>query len=357
MRTDDLDFHLPPELIAQEPSPDRSAARLLHYGRRDGAITHRHFVDLPKLLRPGDLLVFNDARVIPARFMLQKETGGRIEGLYLHTVDSGAWRVLLRNLGAPRPGMRLHFLLAPEIEARVIARFEGGEYELAVFVSSSAVPGGGTEALAATVLSRVGRMPLPPYIKRGKDCDRRDAVDQERYQTVYARQPGSVAAPTAGLHFTDQVLADIQKAGVQCTFVTLHVGLGTFQPITTDCLEDHPMHREAYSITAEAARAINQAAEDGRRIVAVGTTAARVLESQATDRPLEAYDGETGIFIYPSYLWKRVGAMVTNFHLPRTTLISLVAALVGLDEQRRIYQVAIEERYRFFSYGDAMLVE
>ncbi len=210
---------------------------------------------------------------------------------------------------------------------------------------------------ADALLARVGRMPLPPYIRRDKEHDERDALDRERYKTVFARSAGAVAAPTASLHFSHDLLAELAAAGIDRTFVTLHVGIGTFKPVTADRLADHAMHREAYTISAEAADALNAAKRDGRRIVAVGTTAARVLESQPTGEAFEPRSSDTAIFIYPPYTWRHVGAMITNFHLPRSTLIALVAALIGLDEQRRLYRIAIEERYRFFSYGDAMLIE
>ncbi len=210
---------------------------------------------------------------------------------------------------------------------------------------------------ATELLQKFGRMPLPPYIKRAKDHDQRDDLDREHYQTVYARQAGAVAAPTAGLHFTPDLLQSLDAAGIEKAFITLHVGMGTFKPVTTATLQEHVMHSERYTISAEAAEALNRAKDDKRRIMAVGTTSAHVLESQPADCPFEAKDDQTSIFIYPPYQWKHVDAMITNFHLPRSTLIAMIAALAGLDEQRRIYHTAIDERYRFFSYGDAMLVE
>jgi S-adenosylmethionine:tRNA ribosyltransferase-isomerase len=346
MRTDDLDFELPPELIAQSPVIDRAASRLLHYVRRDRSVTHRRFSDLPSFLEAGDLLVFNDAQVLPARFTLRKTTGGRVEGLFLTEPSPGRWRVMLKNLGGGS-GTKLTFEHEPGVSAEVTATIGGGEYELGV----------GTHEPALVLLSRVGRMPLPPYIRRDKDADERDAADRERYQTVYARTPGAVAAPTAGLHFTPDLLADLESRGIERAFVTLHVGLGTFKPVTADELSEHVMHLEAYTIPPETADALNRAKCERRRIVAVGTTSARVLESQPPGESFEPKTDETGIFIYPPYEWKHVGALLTNFHLPRSTLIALVAAMVGLDEQRRIYRAAIEQRYRFFSYGDAMLIE
>jgi len=347
MRTDELDFHLPPELIAQTPAPERAASRLLHYRRANQPIAHRTFAELPGLLRPGDLLVFNDAKVVPARFTLHKPTGGRVEGLYLGELAPGQWNVMLRNLGPAGPDVVLHFADAPDVSARVIERGERGEFRLAVESSEPAL----------VLLSRIGRMPLPPYIKRDKDHDARDAFDRERYQTVFARAPGAVAAPTAGLHFTDAVMRELDARCVERTFVTLHVGAGTFKPVTADELAEHHMHTEAYTIPPAAADEINRAKAEGRRIVAVGTTSARVLESQPADRPIEPKTAETSIFIYPPYAWRHVGALVTNFHLPRSTLIALVAAMVGLEEQRRMYREAIERRYRFFSYGDTSLIE
>jgi S-adenosylmethionine:tRNA ribosyltransferase-isomerase len=347
MRTDDLDFHLPPELIAQAPSADRAASRLMHYQMADQSVAHRRFSDLPSLLKPGDLLVFNDARVIPARFMLQKNTGGKIEGLFLSEPGPGQWRALLKNLGSAEPGTTLRFSQAPEVTATVIEKGSEGEYRLAV-------EGGGA---AETLLARIGRMPLPPYIKRGKDSDDRDPLDHERYQTVFAASPGSVAAPTAGLHFDESILNELARRGIEHTFITLHVGLGTFKPVTADSLELHAMHEEAYSIPQVAAEMLNRAKGDRRRIIAVGTTAARVLESQPADNSFVTKTDSTRIFIYPPYAWKHVDALITNFHLPRSTLIALVAARVGLAEQRRLYEIAITERYRFFSYGDAMFIE
>lgn len=348
MRTDELDFDLPPELIAQTPATDRAASRLLHYRRVDRSIEHRHFSDLPRLLKPGDLLVFNDARVVPARFALRKETGGHVEGLFLGQTGPRRWSVLLKNVGPMRsPDALLHFADAPDVTARIVERGEGGQFLLDVSIDEPAVQ----------FLRRVGRMPLPPYIKREKEHDARDELDRERYQTVYAKSEGSVAAPTAGLHFTPELLAALDVAGVERATVTLDVGLGTFKPVKAQRIEDHAMHVESYSISETAADQLNRAKRDGRRIVAVGTTSARVLESQPDDRPFEAKSDQTRILIFPPYRWKHVGALITNFHLPRSTLIALVCAFVGLDEQRWIYQIAIEQRYRFFSYGDAMLIE
>lgn len=346
VNTNDLDFELPLELIAQVPPAQRPASRLMHYRRDTRGVAGRTFSHLPKLLRRGDLLVFNDTRVLPARFALRKPSGGRCEGLFVAADAPGEWRVMLKNVGAG-VGALLVFAGDPAVRVEVIEKLAGGEYRVRV---SSTEP-------AEVLLARVGRMPLPPYIKRGKEQDERDALDRERYQTVFARSAGAVAAPTASLHFTNELLAELEGAGIDRTFVTLHVGIGTFKPVTADRLVDHAMHRESYTITAEAADALNAAKRDGRRIVAIGTTAARVLESQAAGQPFGPKSSDTAIFIYPPYAWRHVGALVTNFHLPRSTLIALVAAMIGLDEQRRLYRTAIEQGYRFFSYGDAMLIE
>jgi S-adenosylmethionine:tRNA ribosyltransferase-isomerase len=345
MRADELDFHLPPELIAQVPPDDRDASRLMHYRREDRSIAHRSFSELPKLLRPGDLLVFNDAQVIPARFTLIKPTGGRVEGLFVEQKSDGSWIVMLKNLGRVDREMKLHFAEESHLAAYAIAKLPDGQYQLRVETDESAI----------VLLSRIGRMPLPPYIKRDKDHDQLDDLDRRRYQTVYAKNAGSIAAPTAGLHFTPPLLQQLDDLRIERTFVTLHVGVGTFKPISADNLQDHVMHSESYSISETTADALNRAKRDRRRIIAVGTTSARVLESQ--DLVFEPKVAQTSIFIYPPYRQKHVDALITNFHLPRSTLIALVAAMVGLDEQRRLYQTAIEQNYRFFSYGDAMLIE
>jgi S-adenosylmethionine:tRNA ribosyltransferase-isomerase len=347
MKTDDLDFDLPPDLIAQTPPADRDHARLLRYLRGGGIISHHRFDELPSLLRRGDLLVFNDARVIPARFSLRKKSGGQIEATFLAEPHPGSWLVLLKDAGHPKVGTTLEFDSDPNLSARIAQIRGGGEYLLEISPPGAALP----------ILDRLGRMPLPPYIKRDKRLDPRDPLDRQRYQTVFAAAPGAVAAPTAGLHFTPQLLRALDAAAIGRAMITLHVGPGTFRPITTETLEAHTMHSEAYRLDQTAADQLNRAKSEGRRIIAVGTTAARVLESQPPGVPFAPIDGQTDIFIYPPYRWKHVDGLITNFHLPRSTLIALVAALIGLPEQRRIYREAIERRYRFFSYGDAMLIE
>jgi len=345
MHSDELDFDLPPELIAQLPPRNRSDSRLLHYSRADGSISHRRFGELPRLLRAGDLLVCNDTKVLPARFMLRKPTGGRIEALFLRHEHPLRWLVQLRALESYRGSFVFE---ADESLSAVWRRdLSGGVHEIELNSNQS----------AAELLARVGRMPLPPYIRRDRAADPRDDLDRERYQTVYARSAGSVAAPTAGLHFTPELLAELDAAGIQRTSVTLQVGLGTFKPVTADDLADHVMHAESYEISEEAAVALNLARAENRRVIAVGTTSARVLESHPPDEPWRPVRADTSIFIYPPYTWWHIGGLITNFHLPRSTLIALVAAFVGLDRQRRIYAEAIAQRYRFFSYGDAMLAE
>jgi S-adenosylmethionine:tRNA ribosyltransferase-isomerase len=343
---DELDYHLPDNLIAQEPLADRAASRLLHYCRFKRSIVHRTFRDLPGLVRPGDVMVFNDARVTPARFVLTKPTGGRVEALFVEQTNETAWWVMLRNLGALDPQMSLRFERDPDRVCRVARRIDAGLCEVEF----------GVPTHAGEVLDRIGRMPLPPYIKRDKSADERDDSDQARYQTVYASQPGAIAAPTAGLHFTDDVLRSLDAAGVIRATVTLYVGLGTFKPIEANVLDDHRMHVERYTLPADTCEKINKAKRQGGRVIAVGTTTTRVLESQAPGM-LEPITGTTDLFIRPPWTWRHVNGLVTNFHQPRSTLIALVAGWVGLSEQRRIYNDAIREGYRFLSYGDSMFVE
>ncbi len=348
MQTNDLDFDLPADLIAQHPLDERTASRLLHYRRDNRSIAHRTFADLPAICRPGDLLVFNDARVTRARFTLRKKTGGMVEGLFLALADGNRWRVLLKNVGPWSTDSRYELLGdAKAVLVRIAARFEAGEFLIEPI----------SDEPAYALLERIGRMPLPPYIRRDKVADARDAMDAERYQTVYASAGGSIAAPTAGLHFTTELLDTLDARGVERTEVTLNVGLGTFKPVTADTLEAHAMHRESYSIPQAAANAINRAKQEGRRVVAIGTTSARVLESAGVSEVRPVAYAETDICIFPPYRWKIVDALITNLHLPRSTLVALVMAMVGIDEQRRIYAEAIARRYRFFSYGDAMIIE
>ena len=334
-RVSDYEYELPPELIATHPAARREESRLLVYDRASGEIEHRSFSDLPSLLKPDDLLVLNDSKVRPAALAT---SDGRLEVLLLEETSPQHWVALVKPGARAKPGMRLHFAAAREensgeIEAEVLKTLPGGERVLRFFTAPD--------------LARIGEMPLPPYIRKRRGVlgeAEHEAADFERYQTVYARQEGSVAAPTAGLHFTPELLARFRHA-----FVTLHVGLGTFRPVKTEFLDDHEMHEEVYSIPP----GLEEAYETAGRVVAVGTTSARVLEAASNLRP---GGGRTRIFIHPPYEFRRVDALLTNFHLPHSTLLMLVSALVGRERLLEIYREAVARKYRFFSYGDAMLV-
>jgi S-adenosylmethionine:tRNA ribosyltransferase-isomerase len=342
MQLNDFDYFLPSELIAQEPADKREAARLMTLERQSGTIGETGFAELAGLFRDGDLLVLNDTRVIPARLFGAKESGGRVE-LFLvkKLIQPGEhWQCLIRSSKPPRPGtvIRLAEGMAAVVEQR-------GEEETWI-VSFS--PAEGFEAW----LERSGSMPLPPYIKRAAG-----ESDQERYQTVFAREKGAVAAPTAGLHFTEEILGEIRGRGVEIVTLTLHVGLGTFLPVRVDDLRQHRMHREYYRIPEETAMAINARKRSEGRVVAVGTTTTRALEHGVTvDGVLRAGAGEADIFIYPGYSFKVVDALVTNFHLPKSTLLMLVAAFAGKEFLLAAYAEAVRRRFRFYSYGDAMLI-
>ena len=345
----DFEYDLPPERIAQAPARPRDASRLMVLDRESGEVSHHHFRELPDLLRPDDLLVLNDTRVIQAVLAARRETGGRIEGCFLQTLEDGRWEVLLSGRGRLREGETLAVVDAddrPRASVRLESRGEGGVWTVR--------PTEPVDALA--LLETVGRPPLPPYIRRQRD-DPRTPADRTDYQTVYARRDGAVAAPTAGLHFTDRVLHRLEARGIERVTVTLHVGLGTFQPVRVERPGDHRMHEEWRDVSAEAAAAVNAAREAGRRVVAVGTTTVRALESAAeadgTVRPGRAW---TDLFIYPPHRFRVVGAMVTNFHLPRTTLLMMVAAFAGRERVLSAYREAVREGYRFYSYGDAMLI-
>lgn len=354
----DFDYPLPAELIAQRPIARRDQSRLMILRRAEHRWRHHTFAELPSLLRPGDLMVLNDTRVVPARFFCRRESGGKIEGLFLRTVAEGRWEVLLRNAGRCRIGETLRVAGAGgEAELELLERHADGLWHV----------GPRPVRPAAEVLADVGRTPLPPYIRRPAEPDRpgdMEPLDRDRYQTVYAARDGAVAAPTAGLHFTRAVLADLAARGVETVRVTLHVGLGTFQPVKTEDLAAHRMHAEWYELPGEAAEALNAARAAGRRIVAVGTTSVRVLETAAADGgPLGARRGWTDLFLHPPAEFRVVGALITNFHLPRSTLLMLVAAFCdpgGTTGVRTIldaYAEAVRLRYRFYSYGDAMLIE
>jgi S-adenosylmethionine:tRNA ribosyltransferase-isomerase len=341
MLTDLLDYDLPAHLIAQEPVPDRDAARLLVVDRSTGRLRHNHFRDLPDLLNPGDLLVLNDTRVLPARVVGRREkTGGKWEGLFLHETADGLWEVLAQTRGHPTVGEAIAVDPGP---LRLTLRGRTGGHWLA-----EPSPAGSPADLLATS----GRVPLPPYIRKGLA----QPGDRERYQTVYARADGSVAAPTAGLHFTPAVFDRLRARGIEWASVTLHVGLGTFEPIRTPDPAQHQMHAEWGDVPAPTVDAIRECKARGGRVVAVGTTATRALETAARGGELRPWRGETDIFIHPPYRCRVLDGLVTNFHLPRTTLLLLVAAFAGPELVRRAYAEAVREQYRFYSYGDAMVV-
>ena len=337
----DFDYALPPELIAQAPLAERSASRLLVVTPGPDAppqLSDRCFADLAALVRPGDLLVFNDTRVIHARLHGVKDSGGQVEVLIERAVGPHEALAQVRASKSPKTGSRLH--LADAFEAEVLGRV--GEFFHLRFPD-------GEDLLA--LLERHGKLPLPPYIQRAAG-----EADESRYQTVYAREPGSVAAPTAGLHFDQALLSRIAERGARCAWLTLHVGAGTFQPVRVDDLGEHQMHRERYVIPQETVDAIAATRAAGGRVIAVGTTSMRALEAAAQEGPLEAGSGETEIFILPGFRFQIVDALVTNFHLPKSTLMMLVSAFAGMDSIRRAYAHAVEQRYRFFSYGDAMFI-
>ena len=349
-RTSLYDYELPEVLVAQEPAPRRDAARLLVVDRSrpvEGGFEDRGIPDLTGLLRPGDLLVVNDTRVVPARlFGERRATGGRAEILLLREVGDG-WEVLLRTRGRPLPGEEFRFAGGA---LRVTIRSPG---ERGVF--QAMIEPGGEEL--TRLLDEHGRLPLPPYIHRSREADPRDALDRERYQTVFATQPGAVAAPTAGLHLNPEILEAVRAAGVEVTAVTLHVGLGTFRPVESPDLREHPMHEEHWEISEDCAAALARCRARGGRIVPVGTTVVRVLESAADDQgAVVPGHGRTRLFIHEPYRFRCVDALLTNFHAPRSTLLMLVAALAGRERILAAYHHARAEGYRFLSYGDAMFI-
>jgi S-adenosylmethionine:tRNA ribosyltransferase-isomerase len=341
VRTDDLDYDLPQALIAQTPAEPRDSARLLVYDRASGAVRHRHFRDLLDELRPDDLVVLNDTRVLPVRVRAHRATGGAVEVLLLEPEGDTRWRALARPTRRLRDGETLS---AGELEITILQREGDGRVLVDVGVPGTVTAG----VTVLQALRRVGEMPLPPYIRRA-------SADPERYQTVYARHPGSAAAPTAGLHFTPALLERL-RAGHDVVEVTLGVGLDTFRPVTAADLADHPLHSEPYSVTPRAAAAIERARDDGRRVIAVGTTTVRVLETVWGGPQRAPLRGRTRLFITPGRQFAVTGAMVTNFHLPRSTLLAMVMAFAGVDPVRSLYRTAVQEHYRFYSFGDAMLL-
>ncbi len=343
-----LDFELPEELIAQHPVEPRDRSRLMVIDRARGSWEHRVFADLPELLGPRDVLVRNDTRVVPARLMGHREmTGGRWEGLFLRELDDGAWEVLAQTRGRPTVGERV--VVGDGLRLSLEAGGESGCWIVRPMAEEGAGPDGAT---TLALLDRHGQTPLPPYIRRGREA----AGDRQSYQTVYARRPGSAAAPTAGLHFTTEVLERLADRGVACVDVTLHVGPGTFRPITAERLEDHVMHAEWAELSDTAVGVLEARRGQGGRIVAVGTTSARTLETAAIGGTLRPFAGETRLFIRPGHVFSGLDALITNFHLPRSSLLVLVSAFAGEDLIRAAYAEAIRCRYRFFSYGDAMLI-
>jgi S-adenosylmethionine:tRNA ribosyltransferase-isomerase len=402
MSADFFDYHLPPEFIAQAPLAERDQSRLLVVRRATQSIEHRIFLELPELLNAGDLLVLNDTRVVPARLVGKRaRTGGRWEGLFLRELPNRTWEILSKSRGKLTQGEEIQIEPGP-LRLRLLEKTSDGHWRVQPIIEPRTIVSGlqgGDEVGTWQLLQRYGQVPLPPYIRKGQA----GPDDRERYQTVYARQAGAVAAPTAGFHFTPRVFERLRERGIDWTFLTLHVGLGTFQPIQGDDITKHVMHREWGELSAEAAQAINACKSRGSKVVAVGTTSARVLEtvavrgarggvgegasgrqgdketrrqgenrdlavsvspclpvslSSGSSPPLsiEAWQGETDLYIYPPFQFRAVDHLITNFHLPRTTLLLLVSAFAGTDLIRRAYQAAIDERYRFFSYGDAMLI-
>ncbi|GBF10039.1 MAG: tRNA preQ1(34) S-adenosylmethionine ribosyltransferase-isomerase QueA [Tepidibacillus sp.] len=336
-----FDFYLPEELIAQTPLKNRAESKMLTLNRKTGEIRHHHFKDIVDYLQPGDTLVLNDTKVLPARlFGIKKETGAKIEVLLLKQLENDRWETLVKPGKKLRVGHQIifgHGLLTGIVEdmTEVGGRIIRFQYQ----------------GVFNEILDQLGQMPLPPYIKEQLE-------DKDRYQTVYAKNLGSAAAPTAGLHFTKELLEQIKEKGIEILYITLHVGLGTFRPVQTENIEEHHMHSEFYSLSEEVAEKLNQAKSDGRRIIAVGTTSVRTLETviDQESRRFIAKQGWTDIFIYPGYQFKAIDAMITNFHLPKSSLIMLVSALAGREQVMKAYREAIQHHYRFFSFGDAMFI-
>ena len=337
MLVTDFDYDLPQELIAQHPMEPRDHSRLLVVDKKTGEIEHKHFYDLVNYLKPGDVLVFNDTRVIPARLHGTKDTGAHVEVFLLTRRDATDWEVLVRPGKKLQVGAKINF--SDELSCEVIEHTDfGGRVVRFKY-----------DGIFEEILDRLGETPLPPYITAPLE-------DKERYQTVYNRERGSAAAPTAGLHFTKELLQKIKEIGCEEVFVTLHVGLGTFRPVSEAKIEDHKMHKEFYTVSQEAADAVNKAKAEGRRIIAVGTTAVRTLEAGGADGQLHAGSSWTNIFIYPGYKFRLVDDLVTNFHLPQSTLLMLVSTLSTREIMLQTYKKAVEEKYRFFSFGDAMFI-
>ncbi len=348
MKTEELDYYLPQELIAQQPAKNRSRSRLLVMNRQNGSLTDTRFDKIGEFLRNGDCLVLNDTKVLSARFFAKRQTGGSLEGLFLNQHNKGLWEVMLKGLGKVKTGEYIRLMDTKGdyfCRAELIEKKTDGKCILKIEAESP----------AEKTLQKIGFPPLPPYIRRDTDL-RQAARDRQRYQTVYALNPGAVAAPTAGLHFTKKLIGTLKTGGVEFAHVTLAVGEGTFKPVTAETLEEHQIHEEQFSIDKKNAGIINKTREKGGRIIAVGTTSVRVLETAGAQGQLSAINGSTRLFIKPGYKFRMVDGMATNFHLPKSTLLALVGAFVGLDTILAAYAHAIENRYRFYSYGDAMLI-
>ncbi len=341
MKTSDFYYDLPPELIAQTPLERRDSSRLMVLDKETGEVQHRHFYDLPQYLRPGDCLVLNDSRVLPARLLGRRDpSGGAVEVLLLVDRGENCWECLVRPGRKLRPGQKVVFGDGSLLTAQIKEELPGGNRIVEFFY----------EGIFLEILEQLGKMPLPPYIKA-------ELQDGERYQTVYSKEVGSAAAPTAGLHFTKELLAQIEAMGVKVCYVTLHVGLGTFRPVKEEDPTEHEMHSEFCMISAQTAQTINETKKNGGRVICVGTTSCRTLESWAAeDGTMKESAGWTDIYIYPGYRFKVLDCLVTNFHLPESTLIMLVSALAGREQVLNAYAKAVEERYRFFSFGDAMFI-
>ncbi len=339
MKTSDFDYNLPPELIAQTPVYPRDSSRLLAFDRANDKIEHKHFCDIIDYLKEGDVLVRNNTKVLPARMFAYTKNGGKVEVLLLKRFNLNEWEVLVKPGKKAKPGVSLTF--NEELSLEVLGTIEESGSRRVKFIY---------DGVFEDVISRIGEMPLPPYITE-------KLKDQNRYQTVYAKVDGSAAAPTAGLHFTDELIEKIKAKGVQIVDVLLHVGLGTFRPVKVDDVTNHHMHSEYYEISKESADIINKAKSEGRRIIAVGTTSVRTLESASNlDGTIRAEKGDTEIFIYPPYKFKCVDALITNFHLPKSTLLMLVSSLSTREKILDLYNVAVKEKYRFFSFGDSMFI-
>ena len=341
MRVEEFDYHLPTSLIAQYPSPQRGETSLMVLHRQNGMIEHRVFQDITKYLHAGDLLVLNNTRVLPARLVGKRETGGRIEMLFIPSWNGtkGDWKVLIKGAGKVKPGARIRFERGLEGEVEEVENGKG----MVRFTSQGEV---------MDILEKIGHIPLPPYIKRGDE-----PLDRERYQTVFAERDGSIAAPTAGLHFTHALLQSLKENGVRTTTITLHIGIGTFAPIKTSDVEDHVMEAEWLEISEQTAREIEETKTRGGKVISVGTTTTRALESFSDGKGgTRSGKGISSLFIYPPYRFRVIDGIVTNFHLPKSTLIMLVSAFAGKDLLTKAYQEAIRRKYRFYSYGDAMLI-